>query len=282
MMCTLQIMSTNISDLLDSWLSAKLGTKIDVDGSFGAQCVDSVRDFCFLVRPDVGAWDFFKPVTSAFQLWDTYNPAIFDKIVNNHSDTSQLPVAGDIIIFAPQDESQRKKGYYSTYDNPHGHCATVISATEGYIEIAEQNGGSSDPSLKISKRPWRYTEVYGWLRFKNTEVAPAPVMTPTDTYKIKAGDTFWELESIWGIDHGTLQGLNPNTVPTELTIGQEIVIPKGKTRTVDDAANWHTISKGDTFWAIEVKHGMPHGTLQRLNPRLNARALPIGTRIKLR
>lgn len=40
--------------------------------------------------------------------------------------------------------------------------------------------------------------------------------------------------------------------------------------------NKHTINSGDTFWGLEESNGWAHGTLQALNPSLDAHALPIG------
>lgn len=45
--------------------------------------------------------------------------------------------------------------------------------------------------------------------------------------------------------------------------------------------NKHIISQGDTFWGLEESKGIPHGTLQQLNPGLDAHALPIGGKIIL-
>lgn len=44
------------------------------------------------------------------------------------------------------------------------------------------------------------------------------------TYKIKSGDTFWDIEERLNIKHGTLEDLNPSVDPTELKIGQNIRI----------------------------------------------------------
>lgn len=43
--------------------------------------------------------------------------------------------------------------------------------------------------------------------------------------------------------------------------------------------NKHTIVDGDTFWGLEEANGWPHGTLQSLNPDMDAHALPIGAEI---
>lgn len=45
--------------------------------------------------------------------------------------------------------------------------------------------------------------------------------------------------------------------------------------------NKHTIKEGDTFWGIEEKKGIPHGTLQEINPGLDPKALRVGSQIQL-
>ncbi len=46
---------------------------------------------------------------------------------------------------------------------------------------------------------------------------------PDGTYDIEGGDTFWDLENEWGLDHGTLEDLNPGVDPTNLQVGQNII-----------------------------------------------------------
>lgn len=46
--------------------------------------------------------------------------------------------------------------------------------------------------------------------------------------------------------------------------------------------NKHKIVSGDTFWGLEERYNIPHGTLQQLNPGLDAKALPIGREIIIR
>lgn len=51
----------------------------------------------------------------------------------------------------------------------------------------------------------------------------AAAQSPAETYYIiKSGDTFWELENAWQIEHGTLQRLNPNADARQLQVGQRI------------------------------------------------------------
>jgi LysM repeat protein len=109
--------------------------------------------------------------------------------------------------------------------------------------------------------------------------APTPVPTPaTGNFStIVEGDTFWGLESQHGWPHGTLADLNPGVNPDTLRIGSQIHIP-GPAPHVNLT---YVIKAGDTFWSLETAHGWAHGTLQGLNPKLNARDLQVGTTIIL-
>ena len=44
----------------------------------------------------------------------------------------------------------------------------------------------------------------------------------------------------------------------------------------------HIIVAGDTFWGLEEQYGLPHGTLQALNPGIDPRQLRIGMTINVR
>jgi len=49
-----------------------------------------------------------------------------------------------------------------------------------------------------------------------------PAVETTTYYTITSGDTFWDLENAWGLEHGRLQQLNPELEPRALQIGQSI------------------------------------------------------------
>lgn len=119
----------------------------------------------------------------------------------------------------------------------------------------------------------------------SSNVAPTPVPPPSPTpqptgvtqYKIQAGDTFWALESENGWTHGTLINLNPGVNPNTLQIGQVINVPGNTPAPAPAPSGGHyTIQAGDTFWGLEARNGWAHGTLQGLNPGVNANALQIG------
>lgn len=109
---------------------------------------------------------------------------------------------------------------------------------------------------------------------------PTPIPAPPqgNTLTIQAGDTFWGLEAKNGWTHGTLESLNPGVNPVDLHIGQLIRIPGAP---ASHQPTKYVIKQGDTFWALESSRGLPHGTLQALNPGVNPTKLQIGEVINL-
>lgn len=55
--------------------------------------------------------------------------------------------------------------------------------------------------------------------------------------------------------------------------------PQGPSNAKDGET--YIIQPGDTFWGLEERRNIPHGTLQKLNPHLNPRRLRIGQEIRI-
>lgn len=114
---------------------------------------------------------------------------------------------------------------------------------------------------------------------------PAPAPAGTHDYAIQKGDTFWGLEVTNGWTHGTIQNLNPGVDPTKLQIGQTVKVPgqaaTGNPISLSPTTGQYKIKSGDTFWGLEAQNGWQHGTLQGLNPGVNARALAVGETINI-
>lgn len=125
------------------------------------------------------------------------------------------------------------------------------------------------------------------LAGKYTAAAPAPAPAPNgDFFTIRAGDTFWGLEEALGIAHGTLQQLNPDQDPKKLAIGQQIRVKAAAAPAPAPAPapaqEFTTAQRGFTMWDYETAHGLPHGTLQQLNPGVEPRRIQIGQKIRVR
>lgn len=63
-------------------------------------------------------------------------------------------------------------------------------------------------------------------------------------------------------------------------IGHPYSPPVGKKEEPINGASY-TIQSGDTFWCIETKMGIKHGTLQLLNPSVNPGKLQVGQQIRI-
>lgn len=111
---------------------------------------------------------------------------------------------------------------------------------------------------------------------------PTPAPAINGTYKIRSGDTFWGLETANGWAHGTLQGLNPGVVATQLAVGETINIPgNGGGTPAQHTYGSYVVKSGDTYWGIANAHpGWTVAILEQLNPQYPAADLPIGATIQ--
>lgn len=94
-------------------------------------------------------------------------------------------------------------------------------------------------------------------------------------HTIKKGDTLYSIAQKENTTVKKLQQLNPGVVSEKLQIGQKIKLPS-KTK-----PKMYTIKEGDTLYSIAKKYGMTVAHLKKLNPKINANALQIGSKIKI-
>jgi len=133
------------------WLDDVNGKFVDVDGYYGAQCTDLMRDYCvrvlgldaYIIPPTDYAKNIFKKFTG--------KSSFFKKIVNVWNDLACVPKPGDIIFW---DWSFPVTGYA-------GHTG-ICTWSDGYhIIVMNQNYGT----IKSSQlRKFSYKGVMGWLR----------------------------------------------------------------------------------------------------------------------
>lgn len=210
------------------WKKSVEGKSLNVDGNNGAQCVDVVKSWS----------DYILGVSftqtglhgNAKDLFANASPVYYEKIINNHNDPGQLPVQGDIIVFAASPEA----GYTSTYKNPYGHTAVVESAGADLV-LTQQDGSTSQSTVKTVHRPWKYTRVIGWLRPRTKKAVATPVIpqpsSQTFTIQILPGD--WNARTKPTMDSSVVK--NTNGTPAPLHGGQRY-------GAVIDANGWAKIS----------------------------------------
>lgn len=245
-------------------------TAVDFDKQYGAQCVDL---FNFYNKEVVGAPWIGTPITNgARDLWEHAKgtPAKFYRRVS----AGQPLRTGDVLVYGEPFGRYIEAGQMRFF----GHVNIYI----GNDLVIEQNGKVSQ---KTVVRDVYTTGLLGILRPLRFEPKLDPQDVPEQNqnknkHVIASGDTFWGLEERYNIEHGTLQKLNPQLDPRRLAIGTEIILRDKPTPSTAAPETYYNIVAGDTYWDLENAWQLPHGTLQRLNPGTNARALQIGQRIR--
>ena len=149
---------------------------------------------------------------------------------------------------------------------------------------------------------------------ENTQVCiPSRSLTcpDADLYRIKSGDTLWDIARRYGIPVNELIELNPYVEPTKLMIGQYICVPKQQNQPdtqppaeepepgqpgcliggdVPDCASLRaaekactgsdTVKCGQSLYDILAKFGISYAEFAALNPRLVLNALLPGQPIR--
>lgn len=271
-----------------------VGRGIDEDGAYGRQCWDLAAKYskdvigCPRLPTRVGGNGFAK---DCFEKFLAPLPQYFVKVYNDPNNPNQIPLPGDVIVWGDG-------------IGQGGHIAIVLGAQPGKptFQVFQQNV-PNDPQHTVAKiGVMNYNHVLGWLAprnrpaFETSELPAQPAAThpqpSTEFYTIQPNDTFWGLEEKWGLTHGVLQSLNAAQNPRELRIGQQIRIkppaqipvpakPTEPAPTIEPS-EFYTMQAGDTLWELEERFNIPHGTLQRLNPTLIPRQIPIGAKVRIK
>lgn len=159
--------------MYNNWKNSVLGVRLDVDGAFGTQCVDTALSWAMCNFPGV-AWPvLIPPVDGAKDMFSKYNSTYFTRVANDHNNPNQVPPQGALAIFG----ASPKPGYTSTYANPYGHVGVVDHTDANFIYLVQQDAGIANGAVQLRPRPWRYTELLGWL-IPKTAPTPAPLPPP--------------------------------------------------------------------------------------------------------
>lgn len=246
------------------------GRAVDFDKKYGAQCVDL---FNFYNSEVIGAPFIGTPATGgARDLYEVDSPLRAQFYKKLPADSPEQ--AGDVLVYGQPNGRYIENGRVIYL----GHVRIALG-DDVYID---QNGKKSQQTVVGSDKVGGLLGILRPLRFIG-ERSPQNVPQSNQNqnkHKIVSGDTFWGLEEMYNIQHGTLQQLNPGLDPKALQIGSQIVIATEPTPTPSTATTYYNIKINDTFWGLENAWQLPHGTLQQLNPGTDPRKLQIGQRIR--
>ncbi|UYL93864.1 endolysin [Geobacillus phage vB_GthS_PK2.1] len=130
----------------------------------------------------------------------------------------------DIFVNAAKVEQPKQKGD-AVQTAPSATGTYTIKSGDTFWDLERKNGWPHGTLQKLNPgvNPNKL-KIGQVIKVPKTEQKTVK-KTNYRTYKIRKGDTFWELEKKNGWPHGTLQKLNPGANPTKLQIGQTIKIP---------------------------------------------------------
>ena len=187
-----------------TWKSSVLGKHLDEDGYYGDQCVDVFINYVKYLWP-TKPWSAITGIGNAKDLFARSSSTYFTKILNDHSNPLQLPMRGDVAVFA------------GTPTNSAGHIGVVDSANGAGIYLIQQDGlidvdsqGNAHGPCYETFRRWTQSSCIGWLRPK--VVSPA---TPTYHIVVK-GDTMNGIAVQYHLTLAALERLNPQVTNLNL------------------------------------------------------------------
>ncbi|MBA1335703.1 MAG: Spore peptidoglycan hydrolase [Firmicutes bacterium] len=104
------------------------------------------------------------------------------------------------------------------------------------------------------------------------------------SYTVKQGDTFWIISSKFGVGVNSLMEANGANQNTILYPGMVLLIPQppqNNTQKPSVTYITHTVQKGDDFWQLGIKYGVPYGEILEANGLNENSVLYIGQKLRI-
>ncbi len=102
----------------------------------------------------------------------------------------------------------------------------------------------------------------------------------TFTYKVRRGDTLWDIARLYGTTTASLRRLNGLNRSSRIYVGQKLIV-SGSLASQGDSYNIHTVRRGDTLSDIAKRYGTSVRSLMRQNNIRDARKLSVGMKLKI-
>ena len=118
-------------------------------------------------------------------------------------------------------------------------------------------------------------------------LAPAPITSAGTEHVIASGESFWTIGKKYGVSAKSIEGANPNVIPTRMKIGQKIIIPPKPIAeptpapAVADDGSTYVVKSGDTLGHIALRHGVKVNELKAANPNIIPTRMKIGQQLKM-
>lgn len=230
------------------WVEKNTGKRIDVDGMYGAQCVDLVNGYARDVHKMKYSRGHGKDKVTNFCRdygWKFISP----------KDKAQI---GDVV------------SWDSSWGGGYGHTGVVISDTGTYLKVFDQNPKA--PTVRTVRKDG----LVGYARpTRYIQPAPAPKPKPssTGTYTVKTGDSLWAIAKAHKMTLEDLCKING--------ISSKATIYTGQTLKVTPQIKTHTVKAGETLSGIATKYATTVAKIVSLNNIPNPNIITVGQRLRV-
>jgi membrane-bound lytic murein transglycosylase D len=212
--------------------------------------------------------------------------AIFE--ANNLSRRSKIYAGKSLIVPVPLDGSyspgRKSKQRYATGDNTY-----VVQKGDNLWEISRSFNTSPDKLRRLnylgnSSRIYvgQVLKLPGSAKTKPQTSRKDYSLEPasnTQPYKVKKGDTLWEIARRYGTTTATLRRLNGLKRSSRIYVGQQLLVT-GSTASSSDYLIY-IVRRGDTLSEIAQAFRTSVRSIQRLNNINDVTKLRVGTRLKI-
>ncbi|MFZ5969731.1 MAG: LysM peptidoglycan-binding domain-containing protein [Bacillota bacterium] len=202
-----------------------------------------------------------------------YNVSIQELMTLNNANEKTVLLVGQQIMIPQVTEGQ-----------------TIYSVQSGdtYWIISQKYGVDIQTLMKANNATEKTV-----LNIGDQVIIPLQTQQSQETiYTVQQGDTYWIISQKFGVDTRQLMTYNGAGEDGTLYVGQKIKIPQGgtanspSTQTPVDTKPTvtyvnYTVQKGDDFWKIALKFGIPYAELLKTNNMSESTVLYIGNILKI-
>jgi len=215
--------------------------------------------------------------------------AIID--ANNLRRPYRININQTLVVPVPIGEAKARASSVKTYDSYKiKNGAYVVRRGDTLWDLARAFK-TSTRALRDVNKLGRNSKIYVGQKLKipgaasTTTASSGNYSGKTFKYKVRRGDTLWDLAIKNGTSVSTLRQINNLSRYADLRVGQTIRIPgsasSSSSKTTSGGTTVHTVRRGDTLWDLAQKHGTTVNAIRRANNLSSRSKLAIGQKLTI-
>lgn len=214
--------------------------------------------------------------------------AIID--ANNLRRPYRININQTLVVPVPIGEARARTGGSQRYDSYELTGNSYVVRRGDTLWDLARAFKTSTRALRESNGLGRNSKIYVGQRLKipgggGTATASKSYSGETFAYKVKRGDTLWDLAKKYGTTVSTLRQVNGLSRYADLRIGQSIRIPgqlaSRASSSRSGGSTTHRVRRGDTLWDLARKYGTSVSAIRRANNLSSRSKLAIGQKLNI-